>query len=128
MWISAGIYPGAPSYTIWKEGSNYFAKDANGQIDYAGTNASNLLQNCINALSVSGDYRHPYHVDSYIPKIEIVSPMIINYEVTVDRPLIIDFGWQLITLNAGFNMPKQRRLLFCREAGSKSLRGLLLLL
>ena len=24
--LSPGIYPGAPSFTIWREGDNYFAK------------------------------------------------------------------------------------------------------
>ena len=45
--ISGGIYPGAPSYTIWREGSNYFAKDANGEIDYSGTNASQVIQSTL---------------------------------------------------------------------------------
>jgi len=47
FYISSGVYPGAPSYTVWKEGSNYFAKDANGLIAYSGTNASQIIQNCI---------------------------------------------------------------------------------
>jgi len=50
FYISSGVYPGAPSYTIWKEGSNYFAKNANGQIDYSGTDASTVIQAAINAL------------------------------------------------------------------------------
>jgi len=49
--ISGGIYPGAPSYTVWCEGSNYFAKDANGEIDYSGTNASQIINNALNALT-----------------------------------------------------------------------------
>jgi len=55
MWISAGIYPGAPSYTIWREGNNYFAKDENGYIasGFSGTNISLISQNCINALPLS---------------------------------------------------------------------------
>ena len=47
FWITSGVYPGAPSYTIFREGSNYFAKDANGQIDYSGTNASQVINNAI---------------------------------------------------------------------------------
>ena len=47
IWISPGIYPGAPSYTIWREGSNYFAKDATGQIDYSGTNASDVINSAL---------------------------------------------------------------------------------
>jgi len=46
--ISPGVYPGAPSYTIWREGSNYYAKDLYGKINYFGSNASQVLQNAIN--------------------------------------------------------------------------------
>jgi hypothetical protein len=46
--ISGGVYPGAPSYTFWEEGGYYFAKDANGEIDYSGTNATIVIQNAFN--------------------------------------------------------------------------------
>jgi len=52
--ISGGIYPGAPSYTIWKEGSNYFAKNSNGEIEFSGTNASQVINNAINSLTSGG--------------------------------------------------------------------------
>jgi len=45
--ISGGVYPGAPSYTIWREGSEYFAKDANGLLTYSGTNASQIIQSSL---------------------------------------------------------------------------------
>lgn len=45
--LSAGIYPGAPSYTIWHEDDVYYAKNAYGVIDYSGTNASSVITNCI---------------------------------------------------------------------------------
>lgn len=47
MWITPGIYPSIPSYTIWVEGGNYFAKDANGALSLSGTNASDLIANCL---------------------------------------------------------------------------------
>jgi hypothetical protein len=50
-WIESGIYPGAPSYTVWKEGSNYFAKDANGQIDYSGSDADTVINAVANSLT-----------------------------------------------------------------------------
>jgi len=53
LMISPGVYPGAPSYTIWMEGSNYFAIDANGMTAFSGTNASQILQNTLDA-SVNG--------------------------------------------------------------------------
>ena len=45
--ISSGVYPGAPSYTVWREGSNYFAKDANGEIDSSGTVFATVMQYAI---------------------------------------------------------------------------------
>jgi hypothetical protein len=48
--ISSGVYPGAPSYTVWKEGGYYFAKDANGEIDYSGTDCLTLIEDVIDAL------------------------------------------------------------------------------
>jgi len=56
--MSPGLYPGAPSYTIWKEGSNYFAKDAGGLLKYSGTNASQITKNCIDALPAEGGLIH----------------------------------------------------------------------
>jgi hypothetical protein len=49
IWISSGIYPNAYSYTVWNEGSYYFAKDAYGkQPSWSGiTNASQVVTNCI---------------------------------------------------------------------------------
>lgn len=48
FYISEGIYPSAPNYTIWGEGSTYYAKNAYGHIDYSGTNATQLIQNALN--------------------------------------------------------------------------------
>jgi len=48
--ISSGVYPGAPSYTVWREGSEFFAKDANGLLAYSGTDASAVIQAAINAV------------------------------------------------------------------------------
>lgn len=50
IWISSGVYPGAPSYTIWREGYDYFAKDQNGYIAFSGTNASKIVNNCIESM------------------------------------------------------------------------------
>lgn len=103
--LSGGIYPGAPSFTVWREGSNYFAKSQFGQIIYYGTNASEILQNAINDIDTAGDYQHPYSNTGEIAKINVISPLTINTEVTVNDAVILDFGWQRITLNAGFILP-----------------------
>jgi len=54
FWISSGVYPGAPSYTVWKEGSNYFAKDAYGEIEFSGTNATDVIINSLDGLGQTG--------------------------------------------------------------------------
>lgn len=47
FWLAPGIYPGAPSYTVWREGNNYFAKNANGELEYGETNASYVINSVI---------------------------------------------------------------------------------
>jgi hypothetical protein len=45
--LTSGMYPGAPSFTIWNESSNYFAKDASGLIFSSGTNLTQVIQSCL---------------------------------------------------------------------------------
>lgn len=52
--ISSGIYPGAPSYTIFKEGATYYAKDINGQINYRGTNGTEIIQSVFTSVDGNG--------------------------------------------------------------------------
>jgi len=56
FYLSGGIYPNAVSYTIWREGSNYYAKNAYGyQPSWSGsTNASQVTQNALNAMPYGG--------------------------------------------------------------------------
>lgn len=54
--ISSGVYPGASSYTVYNIGSNYYAKDQNGVVNYADTDVTSLLDNVIGDLpSYGGD-------------------------------------------------------------------------
>lgn len=53
IYITSGVYPGAPDYTIWREGNNYFAKNVYGRLVYSGTNCSLIFQT---ALDNNGDY------------------------------------------------------------------------
>lgn len=49
--ISAGVYPGAPSYTVWTDNAgNYYAKNSYGVLTYSTTNASYLF----NSLQATG--------------------------------------------------------------------------
>lgn len=52
--ISGGIYPGAPTYTIWTESGNYYAKNVYGSIAYSGTNASAIINAAIDATTTAG--------------------------------------------------------------------------
>jgi parallel beta-helix repeat protein len=45
--LSSGIYPGAPSYTVWREGSYYFAKDAFGKLAPSSTVFATVMQYAI---------------------------------------------------------------------------------
>ena len=66
--ISPGIYPGAPSYTIWREGDYYFAKNSNGKIEFCGTNASQVIINAIQPNSKIFLKAGVYTIDSTITK------------------------------------------------------------
>jgi len=50
--IGGGIYPGAPSYTIWREGNYFFAKNSSGAKVFSGTNATQVIQNALNKKGV----------------------------------------------------------------------------
>jgi len=47
FYISPGPYPGSPTFTIWREGSNFFAKTGHGELKYSGTNSSQVINNAI---------------------------------------------------------------------------------
>ena len=52
--ISGGVYPGGPSYTVYVISGTYTAKDQNGVIEFQETNASNLVQDCLDSLTTGG--------------------------------------------------------------------------
>lgn len=88
FYISSGVYPGAPSYTIWREGSNYFAKDSTGQIDYSGTNATDIIQNCV-ASDIS---------------LVIIGAITLDGEIFLDDNMLIDLtNAEIIQDRAGFD-------------------------
>jgi hypothetical protein len=53
---TGGVYPGASSYTVWKEGSTYYAKNAYGAIDYSGTDVSTVIQSAHDNLPSEGSF------------------------------------------------------------------------
>ena len=48
--IKGGLYPGAPDYTVWREGTHYFAKNSSGVIEFSNTNVSSVINQAINSL------------------------------------------------------------------------------
>ena len=93
--ISGGVYPGAPSYTVWREGDYYFAKDANGEIEYSGTNASNVVQSCFDVIdSVGGGsvYFNPTGGE-----------FVFTNSMLIPSNLLLDFGWSRIKMADNFN-------------------------
>jgi hypothetical protein len=66
--ISSGVYPGAPTYTVFPDGlGNYYAKDAYGMIDYSGTNAATIIQDALNGLTVGRTYIQTVECTGYFP-------------------------------------------------------------
>jgi len=91
FWISSGVYPGAPSYTVWKEGSNYFAKDANGEIEFSGTNASEIVNSAIEA---SGAYVYDAGVGSVVCTGTLTLDSPIN--ITINNWSHFDFTFDIL--------------------------------
>lgn len=54
FYLFGGIYPGAPSYTIWTDSAFYYAKNINGFMAYSGTNLSLIFQEMIDSLAPEG--------------------------------------------------------------------------
>jgi len=50
FYLSGGIYPHSVNYTIWKEGTTYYAKNAYGFLQFSGTNLTKVANDAINAL------------------------------------------------------------------------------
>jgi len=52
--ISSGVYSGAPSFTVYREDSKYYAKNAYGVIEFSGTNFTLVFENCLDNLPTYG--------------------------------------------------------------------------
>jgi len=121
--ISSGIYPGSHTYTIYKEGSTYYAKNAYGAIDYSGTDASTVIQSAINALTSSGkiyikagDYSPPTFTVVTIDKTGVEIEGEIGKE---GAPIIRNIGFRI---KQGWCVLKNLRLIDDTESvGSKGI-------
>lgn len=92
FYITQGIYPNAVFYTIYKEGSIYYAKNSYGHIDYYGTNASQIINNARSSLTSSRTFEETILIKG---DINLTNPILISSYTN----LIIDGK---ITLVNGF--------------------------
>lgn len=53
--IYSGNYPAAPDYTIYSDGSNYFAKNALGTNVYSGSDAADVIQDAVDSAGAGGN-------------------------------------------------------------------------
>jgi hypothetical protein len=54
--ISSGVYPNSVSYTIYKEGNIYYAKNVYGYLTYSSTDASYVTNSAINEACLTSNY------------------------------------------------------------------------
>ena len=52
--ITGGVYPGAPSYTVYAISGTYYAKDQNGYVEFNGTNFATIVNSAITSSSSTG--------------------------------------------------------------------------
>jgi len=54
FYISGGVYPHSTSYTVWKDGSSYYSKNAYGYLQFSGTNFTKVFQDSHDQLTTGG--------------------------------------------------------------------------
>lgn len=52
--ISGGQYPGAPSYTVYSDGSTYYAKNQYGAVSWSSTDAAYVINTALSAVGATG--------------------------------------------------------------------------
>jgi len=79
LYLSGGVYPQG-HYTIWHEGSTYYAKNRFGYLEFSGTNASKVVNDCIDAFrSDEGAYGYEAGIIHFVNGYYIFdSPIIVN--------------------------------------------------
>jgi hypothetical protein len=67
------VYPVGASYTVWREGDNYYAADASG-IRFSGKNASQVIQSAIDSLTIGRTWKEK---------------ILLKGDFTISNPIII---------------------------------------
>jgi hypothetical protein len=82
--VGAGIYPGAPAYTVWKDGSWYYAKDAYGVMvsgySSGSLSASDIIQACVNNLGTTAGEIAICEGDFYCPATIYIAGKTIHFK------------------------------------------------
>jgi len=87
FYLSGGVYPQG-FYTVWNEGSTYYAKNRYGFLEFSGTNASQVVNSCIDAFRSD---EAPY---GYIAGIIHFAngKYVFTHPIVIDRPNVIIEG------------------------------------
>jgi parallel beta-helix repeat protein len=109
--MSGGVYPGAPSFTVWGEAGTYYAKNQYGAISFASTNISLLTEQIRVAIPYGGIVKylkgtyalsHSYYVgDNTVIEGEGTST-IFTLANTVNAPVFISHDW--VSTNYGLEI------------------------
>jgi len=95
IYLYGGAFPSAYTFTIWKDGSNYFAKDRLGRILYNGANLSGVTQNCLDYIETNAGGSLYFEPTGGVYEFE--------YSMFIPSNTLIDFGWSRLKMGDNFN-------------------------
>jgi len=99
-YLSGGIYAGAPSYTVFNEGSTYYAKNAYGAIDYSGINATTIIQNALDGLTSGRTWKEKVLLQGYFVITETIDlPSYVSIELDGNMTLADNTNKDMIECN-----------------------------
>lgn len=95
QWITGGTYPGAYTFTIWRDGSNYFAKNRLGYIPFSGSNLSGITQACLDNIEANGGGSLYFEPTGGV--------YTFSYSMLIPSNTFIDFGGSRLKMGSNFN-------------------------
>lgn len=78
QYIMGGMYPGGYNYTIWKESSTFYAKDSYGQLVFSSTNASYVINSCVQAYDPASENDAGNRIALMYGSYSIDAPILLN--------------------------------------------------
>jgi hypothetical protein len=96
--VNMGIYPGAPTYTVWEQDGTYYAKNSFGVIAYSGTDAVTIIDNTVALCSGSSliSLQGEIELDSTVTLADYVS-------ITFDSIVITETDEDGLIVTSGAN-------------------------